>query len=138
MKIIALSLAALTLGACTATADSQSAQSSSARAETEFAEAVRGRVAGRPQACVQLREIGGNRSAGEDAIIFEGRSRNLIYVNRPRPGCPELRMNRALLTRAFSTQLCSGDIATVFDPVSGIQYGSCGLGDFVPYRLASR
>jgi hypothetical protein len=27
----------------------------------------------------------------------------------------------------------SNDIATVFDPINRIEYGSCGLGDFVPY-----
>jgi hypothetical protein len=55
-------------------------------------------------------------------------------VNRPPGGCPELKFSRALITRTTSNQLCRGDIATVFDTVSGIQFGSCGLGDFTPYR----
>jgi hypothetical protein len=136
MRTIALSLAALAVTGCTV-ADQQAAQTSAALAETELTQELRGRVAGPTQACVQLRTLGSNRSVG-DAIIFERQTGRTIYVNRPAGGCPELRFNRALRTRAFSSQLCRGDIATVFDPVSGIEYGSCGLGDFTPYRLASR
>jgi hypothetical protein len=136
MRYIAL-LPLCLLGACTATADTSAARSSAAeRDRIELAEELRGRVAGQPQSCVQLRNLRGNHSAG-DAIIFEGNG-GLIYVNRPAGGCPDLNSGRALQTRAFSTQLCRGDIATVYDPVSNIFYGSCGLGDFVPYRMASR
>jgi hypothetical protein len=136
MKHFALPILCL-LGACTATADTSAARSSAAeRDRIELAEELRGRVAGQPQSCVQLRNLRGNHSAG-DAIIFEGQG-DVIYVNRPAGGCPDLGHGRALQTRSFSTQLCRGEIATVFDPVSGIQYGSCGLGDFVPYRMASR
>ena len=136
MRTIALSLAALALAGCTA-ADQEAARTSAALAETELTQELRGRVAGPSQACVPLRNLGGNRSVG-DAIIFKRQTGRTIYVNRPAGGCPDLRFSRALRTRPFSTQLCRGDIATVFDPVSGIEYGSCGLGDFTPYRMASR
>jgi hypothetical protein len=106
----------------------------SAQAQTELAEAIQGRSAGAPQSCVQMRDLRGNRSAGEGAIIFDSPSRNLIYVNRPAAGCPELRMGRALKTRTTTTQLCRGDIVDVFDPATGFSSGSCGLGDFTPYR----
>lgn len=137
MKILILSLAALIVTGCTA-ADPQAAQTAAARAETKLAEATRGRVAGEPVSCVNQRLLRGNRSAGEGAIIFDG-ANDTVYVNRPIGGCPELGSFRALQTRTVSSQLCRGDIATVFDPGSGIFYGSCGLGDFVPYRkVASR
>jgi hypothetical protein len=84
--------------------------------------------------CVSSRDLAGNRSAGEGAIIFSGRSRNMIYVNRPVAGCPEIRPGLALKTRSPSTQLCAGDIVEVFDPVTGFGFGSCGLGEFTPYR----
>ena len=57
-----------------------------------------------------------------------------VYVNRPSGGCVNLRSGYALRTSTTSTQLCRGEIATVFDPVSGAEWGSCALGDFVPYR----
>lgn len=134
-KILALSFAALAAASC-APVDPMEAAERAEREEVEFAEAISGRVAGEPVSCVSQRDLRDNRSIGEGAIIFTGPG-NLIYVNRPPAGCPELNSGRALVIRTTSTQLCRGDIATVVDPVSGITYGSCGLGDFVPYRRAS-
>jgi hypothetical protein len=88
---------------------------------------------GPPVSCVGLQDLQGNRSAG-GSIVFEGRSRERLWVNSPAGGCPDLGIGRALRTRTSSTQLCRGDIAVVFDPVSGMDYGGCGLGDFQPYR----
>jgi hypothetical protein len=104
----------------------------------QLAAALRGyEPAGPPLSCVQMRDLGGNRSAG-DAILFEGRTSAMLYVNRPPGGCPTLDMGRALMTRTTQSQLCRGDIATVFDPVSRTDFGGCGLGDFVPYRRIPR
>ena len=88
---------------------------------------------GPPVACVNLRDLDGNRSAGNAAIVFAGRG-GRKWVNRPAGGCPTLEFGRALRTRTTSGRLCRGDIATVFDPVPGVEYGACGLGDFEPYR----
>jgi hypothetical protein len=129
-KIIALSAAALTAG-CMA----EPPMEMSGEARSMLAAELDGRVqAGPPQSCVPYRNLGGNRSVGEGAIIFGDRNANLVYVNRPRAGCPELDSGRALKTRTPSTRLCTGDIVEVFDPVNGFSYGSCGLGEFTPYR----
>lgn len=128
-RIVLLSLAALTVG-CTA----QEPVELTANAQNKLDEELRGRVAGTPVSCVNSRDLRGNRSAGEGVLIFDGPSRNLIYVNRPGAGCPEVGLGRALRTRTPSTRLCAGDIASVFDPVSGFEYGGCGLGEFTPYR----
>jgi hypothetical protein len=45
-------------------------EEASARAQTRFAQLTEGRVAGPPQSCVSLRNLHGNESAGEGAIIF--------------------------------------------------------------------
>jgi hypothetical protein len=130
--MFALAAFALMAGCTEATADETARMQ--AGSEAELAAALRGyEPAGPPVACVNQRDLGGNRSAG-DAIIFEGRSRDMLWVNRPAGGCPELDFGRALITRTTTGQLCRGDIATVFDPVSGTEYGACGLGDFTPYR----
>jgi hypothetical protein len=89
--------------------------------------------AGPPVQCVNTRDLRGNRSAGETAIVFSGLG-GRKWVNRPAAGCPDLSFSRALKTRTPGTRLCRGDIATVFDPVSGFTYGGCGLGEFEPYR----
>ena len=100
--------------------------------EAALAGELRGMVAGETRACVPQHQLRGNRTVG-DAIVFEGIG-DTIYVNRPAAGCPDLRGGRALRTRTTSSQLCRGDIVTVFDPVSGAEFGGCGLGDFTPYR----
>jgi hypothetical protein len=131
-KIVLLSAVAFT-AACTA----EPPMEMSAEAQTELTAELSGRVqAGPPQSCVSQRNLGGNRSVGEGAIIFGNRNDSLVYVNRPRAGCPELDSGRALKTRTPSTRLCAGDIVEVFDPVNGFSYGACGLGEFTPYRRA--
>lgn len=102
----------------------------------ELAAETASRLAGQPQSCVPQRDLEGNRTVDDgDAIIFSGGG-NLIYVNRPPGGCPTLRFGRTLVTRSTTGQLCRGDIVDVVDLTSGMHYGSCGLGDFVPYRRA--
>ncbi len=127
-KIMALSL--LPLAGCMA----EPPMELSAEAQTELAAVTEGREAGPPRSCVPQRDLAGNRSVGDAAIVFQTRSRNLVYVNRPAAGCPEIRSGYALRTRTTINQLCSGDIVEVFDPVSGFSRGSCGLGEFTPYR----
>ena len=105
----------------------------SAEAQAELARELDGRTAGDPVPCVSQRDIRGNRSVGEGVILFDGVG-DTVWVNRPAGGCPSLDHGRALVTRTISTRLCRGDLARVFDPTSGIEYGGCSLGDFVPYR----
>ena len=69
-------------------------------------------------------------------ILFNGRTNDVVYVNRPAGGCSDLEFGRAIKTQTPTTRLCRGDIVTVFDPVSGMDYGGCSLGEFTPYRRA--
>ncbi len=119
-KILAFPLAALAVAAC-APADPMERADRAAMNESRLAQELRGRTAGPPVSCVNQRLLGGNRSVGEGVIIFQGAGNNIVYVNRPPAGCPELDSGRALQTRTTSTQLCRGDIVTVFDPVAGFQ-----------------
>jgi hypothetical protein len=46
-----------------------------------------------------------------------------------------LRSHYAIVTRQFGGGgLCSGEIAEVVDPTTGISISSCSFGEFVPYR----
>lgn len=132
--LVALACAGLA-SACTMNEPSEADRTAS---EASLSTALRDyEPAGPPVSCVQTRELGGNHSAG-DAIVFEGTTRSRLFVNRPAAACPDIGSGRALQTRTFTNQLCRGDIATVFDPVSGITFGGCGLGDFQPYRRRER
>ena len=127
-KIIALAAIAAT-AACTAEPIDTSRDD-----EARLAAELRGyEQTGPAESCVSLREIRGNHSVGERAIVFEGRG-DRVWVNRPRAGCPDLRHTRALRTETTTSQLCRGDIATIFDPTTGMEFGACGLGEFTPYR----
>ena len=130
---------AMVVSAGCATASSDHGARMRADGEAKLAAELRNyEQAGPPVSCVSQRDLGGNRSAG-DAIVFGGRTSSTLYVNRPAGGCPDLNFGRALVIRTMGTQLCRGDIATVFDPVSRSEFGGCGLGDFTPYRrIASR
>ncbi|HEY0149436.1 MAG TPA: hypothetical protein VGB70_10580 [Allosphingosinicella sp.] len=125
-----IALAALGLAAgCAASTDDRA----ELRADTDVrlaAELSNYRQSGNTRSCVPLRNLGGNRSVGEGAVVFGSGSR--IWVNRPRDGCPLLRDDRTLILRTTSSQICSGDIVSVVDAQSGIHYGSCALGDFTP------
>ena len=131
-QIIALAALGIAAG-CTAQTSEQSARMQ-ADSEAKLAAELRGyEQSGPAKSCVDHRELGGNRSVG-DAIIFSGRTSGTLYVNRPANGCMDLQFGRALVTRTSGSQLCRGDIATVLDPVSGVEFGGCGLGDFTPYK----
>jgi hypothetical protein len=111
----------------------------SASEQAQLSAALQGyEPAGPPTSCVSRRDLGGNRSFGEGAIIFDGVTRATLFINRPSGGCPDLGMGRALVTRSTGSQLCRGDMADVIDISSRTNYGGCALGEFEPYRRVKR
>lgn len=126
---ILMGAAAVILAACAAQTSVRDASQ-----EAALADALAGRTAGDPIACVSLRDLRGNRGYGEGAILFEGRTNSLVYLNRPPGGCPELGSTRALRIESTTDRLCRGDLVSVYDPATGVGFGSCSIGEFVPYR----
>lgn len=92
---------------------------------------------GKPVSCIPQQQIRSTHYVGDRTILYRV-SKNLVYRNDPLGGCPGLNSNAALITRTPTGQLCRGDIAQVRDFSLGFSSGSCALGDFVPYRVASR
>ena len=105
----------------------------SAEAQGELDAALAGRSAGPDVSCIPQRDIRNSRTIGDSAMLFQSAG-DVLYVNRPPGGCPTLRFGRAFRTTSTISQLCRGDIVTVFDPVSGAEFAGCSLGDFTPYR----
>ena len=135
MKTIALLTWVAALTACT----SERPAEMTASDDTKLSAALTGyEQAGPPVSCVEQRDLRGNRSVGEGAIIFDGPTSATLWVNRPAGGCPSLDFGRALVTHTTTGQLCRGDIATVADLTAHVTYGGCGLGDFTPYRRVPR
>lgn len=130
MRSPILILAGAALAGCTATPmDVRVAQ-----AEMELREMLSGRVAGPPQRCLPYYRSGNMVNMDGGTLVF--RDGDTLYVNRLQGGCARtIGGNYALVTNSLGGYgLCSGDIARLVDPSSGIQAGSCIIGDFVPYR----
>ena len=100
--------------------------------EAQLARVIENRVAGEPVHCVPLHSIRSSRIIDRTAIVYDAGS--TIYVNRPRAGQESLDSWDVLVTRPFSSQLCSIDVVHLYDSGSRMQTGLVFLGDFVPYR----
>jgi hypothetical protein len=129
-NLIPLSLIAVACAMQASSASSASQESLDAKLDKRLA----GRAAEAPRTCVNSRDIRGSKSYGDDVIVFQGANSSLVYVNHPIGGCQGLNDNRAIKIKVPSTQICRGDLAEVFDPVTHTQFGACSLGEFVPYR----
>jgi hypothetical protein len=92
-----------------------------------------GRVPGAPQSCIAPFQASEQHILDNGAILFRQRyGSSTWYLNTP-ADCPQLRHDRALVGRHSTGQLCSGDLVAITDPPTGFDFGSCALGDFVPY-----
>ncbi|HEX8528122.1 hypothetical protein [Allosphingosinicella sp.] len=127
--IFLLPLAAL--AACAVHADEEVVMN--AADDAELGDALAGKTAGEPVSCVSIRHLGGSRAYGRNVILFNGPG-DTVYLNRTRSACPAMRPSHATRVRTTGTQICSGEPIFVFDPQDGVEYGSCPLGEFVPYR----
>lgn len=137
--VLPLAAAALVAGCMSGPPSAQAeaaAADRQAAIDAELADALRGKVAGTPVSCINLRDIRSSRNIGEQTILYE-MSSSLIYRNDPYGGCEGPDIGRTLITQIPSTRLCRGDIARVVDLQAGFESGSCSFGDFVPYRRPS-
>jgi hypothetical protein len=124
-------LAAAALGACTVGRGGP--VPADADGEALLAEVLAGRIAGEPRSCVRSQDVRNTRSAGNNRILFDGPGRT-VYVNHATGSCPRIQPWHAIRLRTVSTSLCSGELIRVFDPQTGVEYGGCSLGEFVPWR----
>jgi hypothetical protein len=100
--------------------------------EARLARALEGRVAGEPVDCIQLSRVHSTQVIDHIAIIYDAGS--TLYVNRPRAGLEQLDRWDTLVTKSFSSQLCSVDVVQLFETGSRMETGTVFLGEFVPYR----
>ena len=126
--LVALAL----LGGC-ASAHNQAAEAERrAKAEIEIADQLKGLTAGEPKSCIdQTRVHNVHKYAG--AIIYEYSPREK-YRNNVSDGCFGLSRGDIIVTKTPTSQLCRGDIITTVSAGSRIPSGTCGLGDFIPYK----
>ena len=88
------------------------------------------RVAGEPVSCVPVSSRTRTSVLDRNAIIV-WRGQETYYVNFP--GCSTLREDRALIIDGDQKRVCEGDAMMVMNLETGITYGSCEMGPFIPY-----
>lgn len=131
MNKIVLSLAALAGLALTA---GPSVARERPSGDEKLAKLLEGRVAGKPQSCINTRVNSQSQVIDRTAVVYgQGRT---IWVNVP-ANARDLDDDDALLVRQYGTSLCRQDIVTTFDPNGGFYTGNVFLGDFVPYTRAN-
>ena len=95
-----------------------------------------GYTAQKPVGCINQRPTNKSETIPGIGIVYT--VGGVRYLNRFSPDCPQLRDDRIIITRTFSTQLCRGDSARIVQQQTPIEYGSCIFGDFTPYRRTAQ
>lgn len=135
MRTFVILLGSAALAACAA-GGSEAPMRADADGEAVLAKAIEGRTAGPPVSCVRQRDVRNTRGGGGNTILFDGTG-GTVYVNQARGSCPAILPWHAISHRSISTNICTGEVVRIFDPQTGIEFGSCSLGEFVPYRRRS-
>lgn len=105
------------------------------KGEQRLAKLIDGRVAGEPEQCIRDHPNRGFEVIDKTAIVYRiGRT---VWVNQTRDP-KSLDDDDTLVIRRYGSQLCSTDIVTTIDRISGFYTGNVFLGEFVPYRLPDK
>jgi hypothetical protein len=108
------------------------APAASPNPEERLERALRGRVAGEPVHCIDMHRVHGSTIIPGIGVIYDAGS--ILYLNRPDSGAESLDRWDVLVTRLYTSQLCSTDTVDLIDQGSHAYSGVLFLGDFVPYR----
>jgi hypothetical protein len=122
---------------CALAAPALSTAPAPVQGEEKLAEALEGRVAGKPVRCLSLHNIRSSEIIDGTAILYRTGA-NRLYVNRPEIGRESLDRDDILVTRTFGSQLCSIDTVQLIDRASRFYSGFVGLGEFVPYTKVAK
>lgn len=92
---------------------------------------LKDRVAGEPVDCIWMSNVDSTQIIDKTAIVYKAGS--TYYVNYPKVGADTLDDDDIMVTRLYSSNLCSVDTVQLHDRTSGMWSGFVGLGQFVPY-----
>jgi len=132
MRLFMLAALALPLAACAQQANTETRLGT--REARDLARAIEGKVAGEPVSCVNAYRGSPDLHPIGDHILLYKVSKDLVYRNNLQGACNGLAQGDTLVLNRVTSQYCRGDIARVVNLQSGMQSGSCALGDFIPYR----
>lgn len=107
------------------------------RDEIALARDLSGRQAGEAQTCLPVPIGPGSLQAVNNRTLVYRQGRT-IWVNRLAADCPGLRPLSTIIIGVQSGGYCRGDHIRARQPNDIIAGPVCSLGDFTPYRAASR
>lgn len=119
------------LAACV-TADARDATRDRAETDRALAEAIGGRLPGTPQSCVDQSRLLGPQIIGPRDEIYR-QSGKRVWRTTLRENCTGLGGDVILVAETYGTQLCERDRFQVVNRNSGLPFGYCYFGPFVPY-----
>lgn len=90
--------------------------------------------AGRPRACLPVRDIEETRPF-ENVAIMVRTGANRWFRNDLADTCPAMARDRAFVFRSPAGQMCENDTVDVVDPALGASWGFCRLGRFTPVAI---
>ena len=126
---LAILLGACALAGCTGNAALQ--ESRQAQAQRDLAEALEGRVAGKPQDCVSTMGLGGPQIIDANTLLYREGGR--IWRNDLPSSCPSLDRFSIIVAELHGSQICRNDMFRPVDPGSRIPGPRCRFGQFTPY-----
>ena len=91
-----------------------------------------GRVAGKPQQCLDTFNLGSPTIAGKRTILYQSTGKRIWKV-QPIGHCTTLRPFSTLIVQIYGGQICRNDRFQVLEPGQIIASAPCRFGDFVPY-----
>jgi hypothetical protein len=123
-------LAALALAGCTGSAALQASRE--AEAQRDLNDALKGRVAGKPQNCLPSpSSVNGPQIVDARTILYRDGRR--VWRNDLEGYCPSLDRYDILVVELHGSQICKNDLFRPIDPGSRIPGAYCRFGQFTPY-----
>ena len=122
-----------------AAATMASARDVPADADTEraLATALAGRVAGKPQDCVEQSRLQGPEEIGARDLLYR-QSGKRVWRNTLPQSCGAAHGDDVMVVETFGAQLCRGDRFQRVNRNSGLPSSFCHLGAFTPYDKVNR
>jgi hypothetical protein len=127
---MAIMLGALALGGCTGNGELQASRQ--AEAAKDLADALKGRVAGKPQDCLfSPSSASGPQIIDAHTILYREGKR--VWRNELADDCRSLDPDDLLVIEMHGSQICKNDIFRPVDRGSRIPGAYCRFGQFTPY-----
>jgi hypothetical protein len=123
-------LAAFALAGCTGNAALQASRQ--AEAQRDLDDALKGRVAGKPQDCLfSPSSVNGPQIVDQGTILYRDGKR--VWRNDLAAACPSLDHDDILVVEMHGSQICKNDLFRPIDRGSQIPGAYCRFGQFTPY-----